>query len=188
MNKYRSAFHENDDMLFVAIGNSYILFKESQQEEKQNCLTLKLFRRELIAQLIPEPESDEVRSRSREGNDIFNNELKPTPHLLKKIRSRWCVVCYIRKFRKKRRNDETTFCCDTCPSKPATPHIPDCFHVHHKKLMEMWMKQKIEFEKTAKWKPTLPPISFLFSNFPLFYFVFLQGPKKLGSGWPFYEY
>ena len=58
----------------IEVVKSYIFFKESQQEEKQNGLTLKKIRRELIAQMIPEPESEEARSRSRAGNDIFNNE------------------------------------------------------------------------------------------------------------------
>ena len=66
----------------IEVVNSYIFFKESQPEEKQNGLTLKKIRRELIAQMIPEPESEEARSRSRAGNDIFNNELKYTPQLL----------------------------------------------------------------------------------------------------------
>ena len=68
----------------VTVANSFILFKESQPEEKQKGLTLKKFRRQLIAQLIPEPESEEARSRSRAGNDIFNNELKYSPQLLLK--------------------------------------------------------------------------------------------------------
>ena len=39
-------------LIEVTVVNSYIISKESQQEEKQNGLTLKLFRREFIAQLI----------------------------------------------------------------------------------------------------------------------------------------
>ena len=39
-------------LIEVTVVNLYIISKESQQEEKQNGLTLKLFRREFIAKLI----------------------------------------------------------------------------------------------------------------------------------------